>query len=109
MIGKFHLAGIARESESFCRSDVAKHLICSCRNYVNGPIANFYLRPVRVALPTLKCTRRWHVCRAVCDDRFQMPDRGFIRTSADVPRSVVVIVGIDAGDLAVPLDTSCPI
>ena len=110
MIGQLHFAGVARQSGGFGGRDIQKHLIGIGGDHVHRAVADLHRRSIVMRLPRERGSiRRRQARRALRHDRFEPLHGVFIRSSADVARAVVVIVGEDAADFAVVFDARRPV
>ncbi len=91
---------------------VVEHLIRSRLDHVDRPFTYAHLWPLRFRAWLILLTepaRRRQYRLALINDGFQQSDRRLPCGAADVSRADVVIVGEDAGDLTIQIDTLDPI
>src|ERR1700689_2801557 len=110
MVRQLHLTGIARQTRSLSGRNVEEHLLGVRRDHEHWTIAHFHQGPFGMRL-AFRCGTAcwWKARRAMCDDGFQSLDVILVRSPANVTRTVVVVIGKYATDLAVQLNPRRPI
>src|ERR1700759_3197651 len=113
MVDQLQVAFALWHERGHIRLDVVEHLIGSRRDYVDRAISYAHGWPLRFRAGLILLTegtgRGRQDCLALVDDRFQQFGRRLPGCSTDVSGAHVVIVGEDAGDVAIQIDTLNPI
>src|ERR1017187_1560917 len=109
VIRQLHLTGVARKASSLDRCDVEKHLVGGRRDHMHGTIAYLHYG-FGLRLPTgHRSPLRSHTYVTLRDDSFQSLYGFFIRSTANVARTVIVVVREQSADFSVALHACGPI
>src|SRR6267378_3909740 len=99
MVGQLQFARVAWQTSSLEASDIEEHLFRIRRDNVNRTIAHPYRGPFGMRLPFMKKLPLGRkVGGSLCDNGLQPLDRFLVRSSANVARTVIVIVRKYAAD-----------
>ena len=113
VVDQLQVAFVLRHARGHIRLDVVEHLIGSRLDYVDRAVSYAHGWPLRfragLILLTETARRRRKYRLALVDDRFQQFDRRLPGCAAHVSGADVVVVGEDAGDVAIQIDTLDPV
>src|ERR1700730_17311685 len=110
MVGQLHFARVAWKASCLGGSDIEEHLFRIRGDNVNRTITHLYCGPLGMRLSLRdELTLGWKTGLRFCGDGLQALHRFLVRSSADVARTVIVIVRKYAADFAVLLDACGPI